>query len=151
MEELPFECDLTAAAVPGGPNQLAIRITNPGGFDWVDGNRLSWGGIEFQKSHGFGGIDRGMVVSAHGDMRATDSWALNTPTPRRIKTHAIVENKSSTGQTGVVRFYVGSGAEELNSDYRKARDDCGGQAIECGYIHRSGFRQVLGFGCTVRI
>ncbi len=30
MEELPFECDVTAAARPGEANQLAIRITNPG-------------------------------------------------------------------------------------------------------------------------
>ena len=30
MEELPFECDVTAAARPGAANQLAIRITNPG-------------------------------------------------------------------------------------------------------------------------
>jgi hypothetical protein len=29
MEELPFECDITAAAHPGAANQLAIRITNP--------------------------------------------------------------------------------------------------------------------------
>ena len=29
MEELPFECDLTAAMRPGDRNQLAIRITNP--------------------------------------------------------------------------------------------------------------------------
>src|SRR6185312_5988883 len=62
LEELPFTCDLTAAA-RAGKNQLAIRITNPGGrLDWVDGNRLDWAGLQFQKSHGFGGLDRGLVV-----------------------------------------------------------------------------------------
>ncbi len=62
LEELPFECDLTKAARPGAANQLAIRITNPGGrFDWVDYARMNWGGLEFQKSHGFGGLDRGLV------------------------------------------------------------------------------------------
>ncbi len=44
MEELPFECDLTHAANPGGDNHLAIRLTNPfGRFDWVDGSNAKWG------------------------------------------------------------------------------------------------------------
>ena len=44
MEELPIECDLTAAANPGGTNRLAIRITNPGGRDVrVDGTVIRWG------------------------------------------------------------------------------------------------------------
>jgi hypothetical protein len=44
MEELPFECDLTHAADPGGKNTLAIRITNPfGRFDWVDGSQRQVG------------------------------------------------------------------------------------------------------------
>jgi hypothetical protein len=107
MEELPFECDLTAAALPGKRNQIAIRITNPGGrLDWVDGNRLSWGGMEFQKSHGFGGIDRGMVLSAHDTVRIADSWALHTPTPRKITANASVENHSTTTVRGTVRFSV---------------------------------------------
>ncbi|SFS12726.1 Glycosyl hydrolases family 2 [Granulicella pectinivorans] len=107
MEELPFECDLTAAILPGQRNQLAIRITNPGGrLDWVDGNRLAWGGIEFQKSHGFGGIDRGMVLSAHNDLRIADSWALNTPTPRQITAHASLENTGTAPAHGIVRFSV---------------------------------------------
>lgn len=107
MEELPFECDLTEAAQPGQRNVLAVRITNPGGrLDWVDGNRLSWGGMEFQKSHGFGGIDRGMVLSAHGPVRIADSWALNTPEAKRIVAHAEVENSGRQGITGKVRFSV---------------------------------------------
>jgi hypothetical protein len=107
MEELPFECDLTKAANPGGRNLLAIRITNPGGrLDWVDGNRMAWGGIEFQKSHGFGGLDRGMVLSAHSSIRFGDVWALNTPTPKQIVAHAAVENSSTQQAQGVIRFSV---------------------------------------------
>src|SRR5262249_13264902 len=69
MEELPFECDLTAAA-RAGENQLAIRITNPGGrLDWRDGSRLNWAGLQFQKSHGFGGLDRGLALSVHDPVR----------------------------------------------------------------------------------
>ena len=104
MEELPFTCDLTAAA-QAGPNRLAIRITNPGGrLDWVDGSRVNWGGLEFQKSHGFGGLDRGMVLSAHGPVRVADAWVLNTPVPRTITAHAEMESVAGEETPGRVRF-----------------------------------------------
>src|ERR1700676_345339 len=81
MEELPFECDLTVAAKPGGENRLAIRITNPWGrFDWVDGLNEQWGAVKLYRSHGFGGLDRGMTLSAFdGDARIVDAYVLNRP------------------------------------------------------------------------
>jgi hypothetical protein len=106
LEELPFECDLTTAA-RAGTNQLAIRITNPGGrLDWRDGDRLNWAGLEFQKSHGFGGLDRALTLTAHGDVRIADAWVLNTPAPRTITAHAEIENVGAAGQRGRVRFAV---------------------------------------------
>jgi hypothetical protein len=107
MEELPFECDVTAAARPGASNQLAIRITNPGGrLDWVDGGRITWGNATFQKSHGFGGLDRALTLSAHGPARIRDSWVLNMPEPRRIAAHAEVENTGAAASGGLLRFSV---------------------------------------------
>ena len=70
MEELPFECDRTDAANPGGLNVLAIRITNPfGRFDWVDGLNAKWGKVSLYRSHGFGALDRGITLCAHGHSR----------------------------------------------------------------------------------
>jgi len=91
MEELPFTCDLTGAAVPGENNFLAIRITNPGGrFDWVDGEIIAWGKVNVYRSHGFGGIDRGMSLSAHPlDGHIEDVWVLNRPEQRCV--HAFVK------------------------------------------------------------
>jgi hypothetical protein len=108
MEELPFECDVTAAARPGASNQLAIRITNPGGrLDWVDGGRITWGNATFQKSHGFGGLDRALTLSAHGPARICDSWVLNTPEPRRITAYAEIENFGvPAASDGSLRFSV---------------------------------------------
>ena len=107
MEELPFECEITAAAHPGNPNQLAIRITNPGGrLDWVDGGRITWGNATFQKSHGFGGLDRALTLNAHGPVRIRDSWALNTPEPRRITAHAEIENTGAAAPNGRLLFSV---------------------------------------------
>jgi hypothetical protein len=107
LEELPFECDLTAAARPGEANQLAIRITNPGGrLDWVDGGRISWGNASFQKSHGFGGLDRGLTLSAHGRVRVRDSWVLNTQDLRRVSVHAEIENTGAAAGNGRLRFAI---------------------------------------------
>lgn len=81
LEELPFTCDVTAAAKPGAANQLAIRITNPGGrFDWVDASSLMWGKVKLQASHGFGGLDRGLALAAHPlEGHIEDAWVLNRP------------------------------------------------------------------------
>ncbi|HZP05128.1 MAG TPA: glycoside hydrolase [Terracidiphilus sp.] len=107
LEELPFECDVTEAAHPGETNQLAIRITNPGGrLDWVDGNRLTWGNATFQKSHGFGGLDRALTLSAHGPARIRDSWVLNTPQARRVTVHAEIENTGAAVSNGRLRFAI---------------------------------------------
>ena len=107
MEELPFECEVTAAARPGAANQLAIRITNPGGrLDWVDGGRITWGNATFQKSHGFGGLDRALTLSAQGPARIRDSWVLNTPESRRVTAHAEIENIGAAASDGRLRFAV---------------------------------------------
>ena len=86
MEELPFECDLTNAADPGGFNLLGIRLTNPfGRYDWVDGLNAQWGAVKLYRSHGFAGLDRGMTLSAHDDR--SNSRCLGSqyiPSPRRF-------------------------------------------------------------------
>jgi hypothetical protein len=95
LEELPFECDLTAAAHPGGVNRLAIRITNPGGrYDWVDGSILRWGNVEFHRSHGFGGLDRELTLHASPmDARIADAWVLNTPEITTVSAFTTIEGK----------------------------------------------------------
>jgi hypothetical protein len=87
IEELPFDCDVTEAALPGGKNLLAIRITNPGGrYDWLDGDTIRWGKVKLQRSRGFGGLDRGIVLSAHPlEGRIEDLWVLNTPQRRTVR------------------------------------------------------------------
>jgi len=105
IEEMPFECDLTAAANPGGANLLAIRITNPGGrFDWVDSDTITWGEVKIPRSHGFGGIDRGMSLSAHPmDSRIHDAWVLNTPTPGAANAFVTVKFASTSAAANAAR------------------------------------------------
>lgn len=92
MEELPFECDCTDAANPGGENHLAIRITNPfGRFDWVDGLNAKWGKVSLYRSHGFGALDRGITMRTHDGVRIKNAWVLNEPTPTKIRAFIEVE------------------------------------------------------------
>ncbi len=92
MSELPIHCDLTAAMRPGEANRLAIRITNPGGrYDWRDSTTMMWGAAKLFASHGFGGVDRGMTLSAHPlDAHIEDAWVLNTPDPHVVTAHMQV-------------------------------------------------------------
>jgi beta-galactosidase len=93
MEELPFECDLTNAADPGGLNLIAIRLTNPfGRYDWVDGLNAQWGAVKLYRSHGFAGLDRGMTLSSCNWIRIQDAWILNTENPRKIKMQMVKES-----------------------------------------------------------
>jgi len=110
MEELPFECDLTAAAKPGGKNTLAIRITNPGGrYDWVDGTTIRWGAVNVYRSHGFGGLDRGMTLqAAPRSGRIADAWVLNTPEPRTINVFTVIEGDETTALYEVVQPATGN-------------------------------------------
>jgi beta-galactosidase len=107
MEELPFECDLTHAAEPGGENVLAIRLTNPfGRFDWVDGANAKWGKLALYRSHGFGGLDRGMTVSAHDGVRIKDAWVLNDTTKDAIFAYADIESPSGVSDIDQTVFEV---------------------------------------------
>ena len=89
MGELPFDCDLTPAMKPNGSNRLAIRLTNPGGgYDWKDASTVTWGDVKFYPGHGFGGLDRGLMLSTHPAAgRISDAWVLNTPEPRTVTAH----------------------------------------------------------------
>ncbi len=102
MEELPFECDLTHAADPGGFNMIGIRLTNPfGRYDWVDGLNAQWGAVKLYRSHGFAGLDRGMTISAHDAARIKDLWVLNTPNPRKIRIRGVIEEIRPFKETNV--------------------------------------------------
>lgn len=107
INETAFTCDVSMAVRPGEKNLLAIRITNPGGrLDWLDTQLMSWGKYRFHASHGFGGLDRGMILRAHDPAFIDDLWALNTPEARAIRAHARIVNRSHRALSGKVRFAI---------------------------------------------
>lgn len=107
ITETSFLCDVTRAIRPGQENILAIRITNPGGrMDWLDTQLLSWGDVQFHTSHGFGGLDRGLVFSAHDPVYVQDRWVLNTPDVRSIRANVRLCNSKSESAQGRLNFAV---------------------------------------------
>ena len=107
IAETGFDCDVSRAVRPGQVNQLAVRITNPGGrLDWGDWVTYGWGKTNLFLSHGFGGLDRGTTLTAHDPVYLADAWALNTPDPHAIQAHARLHNGTAHSVTGVVRVSV---------------------------------------------
>lgn len=107
ITETSFTCDLTAAIRPGEKNQLAIRITNPGGrFDWLDTKLMSWGDYRFHASHGFGGLDRGIVMRAHDEVFIKDLWVLNTPAEQTVRAHLLLENRTDQTKQGTLSCQI---------------------------------------------
>ncbi len=107
IEEVSFTCDATPAIIPGRKNLLAIRITNPGGrLDWIDNLVTTWDSVFFQRSHGFGGLDRGMVLRAHDQLFISDLYVLNTPNPKRINAYAQVTNRTAAEVRGNIEFRI---------------------------------------------
>ncbi len=105
--EVSYSCDVSQVVRPGEINRLAIRITNPGGrMDWLDMTLMSWGSYRFFASRGFGGLDRGLSLTAHDPVYIEDLWVLNTPEPRKVSAHAILRNLGGRAGTGVLRFAV---------------------------------------------
>jgi hypothetical protein len=107
IAETAFDCDVTKAIRPGQNNTVAIRITNPGGrMDWGDWSFATMGGIGFFAGHAFGGLDRGLTLTAHGPVRIADAWVLNTPDPGTVFPHVRLMSKAGENLQGSVRLAV---------------------------------------------
>lgn len=106
IAETSYDCDITSALHPG-TNQLALRITHPGGvYDWRDFTRLRWGTKEFHAGRGFGGVDRGITLHVHDNVFLNDLWVLNTPQMTGVQAYAEVRNTLSQAAWARIRFEV---------------------------------------------
>ena len=112
----PFEVDVTPAVRPGGPCELAVRITDPGGnFDWHDSQPLRWGRYTLPMSHGFGGITGRVRLVVCAPVYIDDLAVLNRPGITDADAFVTVRNTSGAPQRRDLTVRViergGSGAE----------------------------------------
>ena len=106
ISEAPFTADATDAIKPDSPNQLAVRITNPGGrLDWMDFLTMTWGKYTLPATHAFGGLAGGVEMQVRAPVSVSDLAVFNKPDPRSVHIQAEI---SSTGQAydGPVNFSI---------------------------------------------
>ncbi|HEY0256576.1 MAG TPA: glycoside hydrolase family 2 TIM barrel-domain containing protein, partial [Candidatus Methylacidiphilales bacterium] len=95
VTEIPFTADATAA-LQAGSNQIAVRITNPGGgFAWPDYDLVEWGKYKLPSSHGFGGISGGVTMAVHAAVAVEDLYVANNPDPHTVTLNSQVVSTGS--------------------------------------------------------
>lgn len=118
IAETSYDCDITRF-LRAGTNQLALRITNPGGvYDWRDFLEIQWGSHKFHRGRGFGGLDRAIHIHLHDEVYLSDLWVLNTPETHAVQAWAEVRNLLPHPAKAHIRFSVGddSGESSLTGD-----------------------------------
>ena len=80
--ETPFTFDLTPYLHCGAPNQIAFRITNPGGCEnnprgYEDGGFVVWGQYKLPGSHDFGGLGGPIALTATAPVYVEDVFVKN--------------------------------------------------------------------------
>ena len=105
ITEAPFSADATRF-LKAGNNQLALRITNPGGnFNWVDFTTFNWGKYVLPVSHDFGGLDGGITMDVRAPVEVSDLAVFNTPDLKTVTLQAQVSS-SGAAYNGPVNFSI---------------------------------------------
>jgi hypothetical protein len=95
--ESPFYADITAAIQPGKTQQLAVRVTNPGGnFHWQDFDIMKWGDYLIPPGRGFGGIIGRVKLTAVSPVHISDIYIQNTPKITKINVNVTVSNLAAS-------------------------------------------------------
>jgi len=104
VSEIPLDFDLTNHLVFGKPNQIAIRLTNPGGNrGWEDapqGNppqTLRWGNYDLPMSHNFSGIGGDVTLTARDPVFIEDLFVKNTLPAGARNAEIYVTVRNTTG------------------------------------------------------
>ncbi|WP_239063538.1 PA14 domain-containing protein [Bacteroides sp. 51] len=94
--ESPFQADITPFIRPGEKQQLAVRVTNPGGnFHWQDFDIYKWGSYNVPPGRGFGGIIGRVKMEAVHPIHISDLYIQNTPDIKSINAIISIQNNTS--------------------------------------------------------
>ena len=94
----PFEVDISGAVQYGDTNEIAVRITDPGGaFTYDIITAVKWGEQFLPANHGFGGITGRVYLRTVDDIYIDDIWVRNKPSI--TDADIVVGIKNLTGGT----------------------------------------------------
>lgn len=130
VTEIPFTADATAALKPGQPNQLAVRITSPGGtYSWGDYELKKLGdNYVYPESHGFGGISGGLTMAVRGPVAVDDLYIANHPEPHAVTLNAEVASAGAAYQGPVSLQILDKDGKQVWSGAAQVNVPAGGQA-----------------------
>jgi beta-galactosidase len=131
VSEIPFDADATSALKSGESNQIAVRITNPGGsFSWGDNETEKWGSYVFPVSKGFGGLSGGVTMAVHGPVAVDDLYVANNPDPHQVTLNAEVASSSpSYSYKGPVALSISRDGKEVWNGVANVDVPAGGKAL----------------------
>ncbi len=97
IHQTPFKVDITDVVKVGAVNQLAVRVTDPGGnFSWGDYIGEKWGDYLFPLSHGFGGILGEVQLQIIPNLYVADAFVKNKPELTGIDVELELKNEGLT-------------------------------------------------------
>lgn len=101
VAETPININLSSFLIPGQPNRIALRLTNPGGNrGWGDFTIIDWGNkYHLPPGHDFGGIGS-LSLSAKPQCSITDVFVKNIlpANGKKIQLQVQVKNNSNENQ-----------------------------------------------------
>lgn len=121
IAETPIEADISEFLNYGNKNNIAIRLTNPGGNrGWEDFPNFSWGKYKLPPSHDFSGIDGEVTITALNNVHITDIFVKNAlpANGKRVDVLTTV-NKGIPGNeslTATIDIYPFGSNEKIHSE-----------------------------------
>ncbi len=102
----PFTIDLTPYARPGGQHELALRLTNPGGWpEGVEGGAIRWGDAALPGSRDVGGLWGGVALEALPHLYVAELFVLPDETLGEATARVVLRNAGAP-TVAVVRLSV---------------------------------------------
>ena len=99
IAETPIEVDISEFVRYGKTNQIAIRLTNPGGNrGWEDFPGISWGKYKLPASHDFSGIDGKVTLTALNEIHIQNIFVKNV-LPVNGKKIEVITTLNSPGKS----------------------------------------------------
>jgi len=105
----PYKVDISKFINPGENNQIALRITNPGGQrGWEDHHIIHWNNHQIPCSYDYGGIGGEIYLMATDSIYTEDVFVKNLlpATQNRVEINITVFNATNYNQKATYNIFI---------------------------------------------